>query len=219
MTDKESLRAAVRASRSAMSSAERTAARQAIREVVLRRCRDLALPAGARVAAYQPLRTEPGSVELLAALHSAGYQVVVPHTLPDRDLDWLPWPRPASGSHPSASPILSELPDGPGNPPASPLRPPVQTPSDALGVAAIGTAALLLVPALAVDRQGRRLGRGGGSYDRALARVPPGTVVAALVFADELVERVPTDPWDRPVTAAVSPHGWLDLTRTGRRNT
>lgn len=203
-----------------MSPAERTAARRAIREVVLRRCRDLALPPGARVAAYQPLRTEPGSVELLEALHSAGYHVVVPHVLPDRDLDWLPWPRPAIGSHPTASPLPSELPDDPArNSAAGPLRPSVQAPSDALGVAAIGTAALLLVPAFAVDRQGRRLGRGGGSYDRALGRVPAGTVVAALVFADELVERVPIDPWDRPVTAAVSPQGWLDLTGTGRRNT
>ncbi len=243
-----------------MSPAERTAARRAILEVVLRRCRELALPPGARVAAYQPLPTEPGSVELLEALHSAGYQVLVPHTLPDRDLDWLPWPRPAAASAPaetrpsgeptggSAEPTGgsgeltggyaelastsgeptggSELTGAPGEragapvSPAGPLRPPTRGPSDdALGVAAIGTAALLLVPAFAVDRQGHRLGRGGGSYDRALARVPAGTVVAALVFETELVERVPTDPWDRSVTAAVRPSGWLEFTESGRRNT
>jgi 5-formyltetrahydrofolate cyclo-ligase len=88
-----------------------------------------------------------------------------------------------------------------------------------LGPAAIGTAGLVLVPAFAVDRSGRRLGRGGGSYDRALARVPAGTTVAALIFADELIERVPTEVWDQPVTAVVTPAGWFELGETGRRNT
>ena len=85
--------------------------------------------------------------------------------------------------------------------------------------AAIATAQLVLVPAFAVDRTGGRLGRGGGSYDRALARVPAGTIIAALIFAEELIERVPTDAWDRPVTAVVSPTGWIDLAGTGRGNT
>ncbi|MFL6163260.1 MAG: 5-formyltetrahydrofolate cyclo-ligase [Jatrophihabitantaceae bacterium] len=189
MSDKDSLRASVRAARSAMPAEERETARQAIRRAVLRQCRELPLPAGSRIAAYEPLRTEPGSVELLRDLRAAGYQVIVPRTLPDRDLDWLPWTEPAA------------------------------TPAQSLGRDAIGTAALVLVPAFAVDLAGRRLGRGGGSYDRALARVPAGTVTAALIFAGELVERVPTAAWDQPVTAVVNPTGWLDLTRTGRRNT
>jgi 5-formyltetrahydrofolate cyclo-ligase len=186
----------------------RDAARLAIRRAVLQRCRDLGLPAGARVAAYQPLRTEPGSDELLAELHVAGYQVIVPYLLPDRDLDWLPWrpDRPADGT------ATDQIADAPAEAHGA------STPAEALGPAAIGTAALVLVPALAVDRAGHRLGRGGGSYDRALGRVPAGTVVAALLFPGELVDRVPTDPWDRPVTALVSPAGWLELTGTGRGN-
>jgi 5-formyltetrahydrofolate cyclo-ligase len=172
-----------------MPAEEREAARQAIRRAVLARCQELRLPPGTRVAAYEPLRTEPGSAELLADLHAAGFQVIVPLTLPDRDLDWLSWPAEAETSH----------------------RP--------LGPAAIGTAGLVLVPAFAVDLAGRRLGRGGGSYDRALARVPAGTPVAALIFAGELLEQVPTEAWDQPVTAVVSPAGWLDLAETGRRNT
>ena len=75
-----------------MPAADRDAARRAIRHAVLERCRQLRLPPGTRIACYEPLRTEPGSVELLDELHSAGYQVIVPFTLPDRDLDWLPWP-------------------------------------------------------------------------------------------------------------------------------
>ena len=52
-----------------------------------------------------------------------------------------------------------------------------------------------------------RLGRGGGSYDRALGRVPVGTFVCTLLYGDEIVDRVPADVHDRPVTAAVTPDG------------
>lgn len=186
MTTKDSLRAQLKAARSSLSEAQRAAARHAICRVVLSRCTELGLPAGTVVACYQPLRTEPGSAELLAALHAAGYQVLVPHTLPDRDLDWLAWP-------------------------AGDERP--------LGVDAIAGARLLLVPAYAVDGEGNRLGRGGGSYDRALARVPASTPVAALLFSGELLSHIPTDPWDRPVTAAVTPTGWHELASAGRGNT
>ncbi len=69
----------------------------------------------------------------------------------------------------------------------------------------IDAAALLFVPALAIDRAGFRLGRGGGSYDRVLARLRPGVATVALLFDGELIETVPTDPWDRPVTEALMP--------------
>ena len=202
-----------------MPAHERDAARRAIRQTVLRQVEQLRLPAGARIAAYQPLRTEPGSVELLAELHAAGYQVIVPLTLPDRDLDWLPWrprmtePWRPDGTEPRRPGTTEPSPDATG-----PIAGATGPTAGALGPAAVATARLVLVPAFAVDRAGHRLGRGGGSYDRALARVPAGTVVAALVFAGELIDRVPTDPWDRAVSAAVSPDGWLDLPATGRGN-
>jgi 5-formyltetrahydrofolate cyclo-ligase len=80
-----------------------------------------------------------------------------------------------------------------------------------LGVAAIGTADALLVPALAVASDGARLGRGGGSYDRALPRRRAGAPVVALLFAGELVASLPRDPWDVAVTAVVTPAGWAEL--------
>jgi 5-formyltetrahydrofolate cyclo-ligase len=76
----------------------------------------------------------------------------------------------------------------------------------------VATADVVLVPALAVDRTGMRLGRGGGSYDRALGHVPVGTFVCALLYDGELLDRVPHDDHDRPVTAAVTPSG---LSRLG----
>jgi 5-formyltetrahydrofolate cyclo-ligase len=78
-------------------------------------------------------------------------------------------------------------------------------PGGRLGVDAIAEAELIIVPAVAVDRRGVRLGRGGGSYDRALARVPAGTPVIALLYDGELVHTLPAQPHDRRVTAVVTP--------------
>ena len=52
------------------------------------------------------------------------------------------------------------------------------------------------------------------TYDRALTRVPQQVPVAALLFADELAPGpLPRDPWDRAVTAVVTPRGWQDVGR------
>ena len=76
-----------------------------------------------------------------------------------------------------------------------------------LGVDAVATADLVLVPGLAVSPAGERLGRGGGSYDRALGRVPVGTPVWVLLYDDEVGLDVPAEPHDRTVTGAVTPSG------------
>lgn len=95
------------------------------------------------------------------------------------------------------------------------LRP---TRSDALGtlgVHAVATVDLVIVPALAVDTAGRRLGQGGGSYDRALGRVPARVPVLAVVHDDELfdaaVSPLPTLPHDLLVQAVATPSRWLWL--------
>jgi 5-formyltetrahydrofolate cyclo-ligase len=76
----------------------------------------------------------------------------------------------------------------------------------ALGVDAVGTCDLVVVPALAVDRLGTRLGRGGGSYDRALARVPAHVLTVALLHDDgEVVDALPCDRHDVPVRAFTTP--------------
>jgi 5-formyltetrahydrofolate cyclo-ligase len=191
--DKPGLRATISAARARLTEAEREQARERVRQHVLAWCAATELPAGSLVAGYLPLRTEPGSLQLLADLDQAGYRVIVPLTLPDRDLDWLAW----TGDQP------------PGG----------DRPDEPLGLLAISRAALVLVPAFAADRHGHRLGRGGGSYDRALGRIRPDTMVAALLYQDELIDEVPSDAWDRPVAAAVTPAGWIELTPSGRRNT
>jgi 5-formyltetrahydrofolate cyclo-ligase len=68
---------------------------------------------------------------------------------------------------------------------------------------------MVVVPAVAVDARGVRLGRGGGSYDRALARVAPDTLVVALLHDGEVVEELPYEPHDRRVDAVITPSGGL----------
>jgi len=75
----------------------------------------------------------------------------------------------------------------------------------AVGVDAIADCDLILVPAVAVDRTGVRLGRGGGSYDRALSRAAGLTI--ALLYDDELVDRLPCERHDRAVDAVATPRG------------
>jgi 5-formyltetrahydrofolate cyclo-ligase len=85
-----------------------------------------------------------------------------------------------------------------------------------LGATAVGTADVVVVPALAVARNGIRLGRGGGYYDRALRHARPDAVLVALLFDDEFVDELPTEPHDRPVTAVVTPSGgWQALPAAG----
>ncbi|HEY3926498.1 MAG TPA: 5-formyltetrahydrofolate cyclo-ligase [Acidothermaceae bacterium] len=76
-----------------------------------------------------------------------------------------------------------------------------------LGLDAITDAEVILVPALAVDLSGHRLGRGGGSYDRALTRVQPGQTVLAVVHDHEVLDSVPFESHDRIVDGALTPSG------------
>jgi 5-formyltetrahydrofolate cyclo-ligase len=79
-----------------------------------------------------------------------------------------------------------------------------------LGPAAIAAAFVILAPALAVDHSGTRLGQGGGSYDRGLARRRPDAVLVAIVNDEEYgVWPLPRDAHDVPMTAVITPGGGL----------
>ena len=116
-----------------------------------------------------------------------------PFCSPDGDLDWAVF----TGS---LAPGPRGLPNRPDHGSAS---------------TAIRSADLVLVPALAVDHAGHRMGRGGGSYDRALARLPltqRRPMVVALLHDGELLDEVPAEPHDRPVHAVITPTWGLILT-------
>jgi len=185
---KAELRARVLARRSALPADRRAAAARLIRDAVLDAPQ---VQMAGTVAAYYSIGTEPDTRGLVYALWKRGSYVLLPVLRPDGDLDWASYEGPDS------------LVPGPRG-----LRQPAEPPR---GVDAVARADAVLVPALAVDPAGRRLGRGGGSYDRALARVGPLIPLIALLYDDELVEHVPAAPHDIPVRAAVTPRAGITL--------
>ncbi|MFI4854173.1 MAG: 5-formyltetrahydrofolate cyclo-ligase [Phycisphaerales bacterium JB065] len=68
----------------------------------------------------------------------------------------------------------------------------------------------VLVPGLAFDRSGARLGRGAGFYDRYLEAIGSQTRVIGVCFEAQVVERVPTEAHDRCVDALVTERGWIE---------
>jgi len=186
---KAELRAQVLARRSALPADQRSAAATLIRDAVLA---EPQVQMAGTIAVYYSIGSEPGTHGLVFALHKRGSYVLLPVLRPDGDLDWASYEGPDS-MVPGPRGLLE-----PGEPPR--------------GVDAVARADAVLVPALAVDGAGRRLGRGGGSYDRALARVGSLVPLIALVYDDELVERVPTEGHDIPVRATASPRAGLAFT-------
>ena len=183
--DKASLRRRLVAARTALSDAERAAAGRLIRASVLEMPE---VSAAGTVAAYYSIGTEPDTHGLIFALWKRGSCVVLPVLLPDGDLDWASYEGPDSLA-PGPRGMLQ---------PVEPVR----------GPGTVARADVVLVPALAVDLSGKRLGRGGGSYDRALARVGGQVPTIALLYDAELLDHVPAEPHDRPVRAVVRPsHG------------
>lgn len=144
------------------------------------------------VAAYWPLGTEPDTRPLIEALVGRGVEVLLPVLLPDRDLDWARFRGdPAELAEAGAGTLAPR--------------------GGTLGTTAVLRAQLLVVPALAVTPMGVRLGRGGGSYDRVLARISTGAArgvavpwCCALLYEGELgtLESAAVQPHDRAVDAA-----------------
>jgi 5-formyltetrahydrofolate cyclo-ligase len=146
------------------------------------------------VAAYVSVGSEPGTRALLDALRARGVRVLLPALLPNNDLDWGEYAGPGS---------LARVQHG--------GKMALFEPSGArLGADAVTAADVVLLPGLAVDARGMRLGRGGGSYDRVLARLEragahPRLVV--LLYDTEVVAQVPAEAHDKPVHAVVTPSG------------
>jgi 5-formyltetrahydrofolate cyclo-ligase len=180
--DKHALRAAARAGRSGRTSDQLAAAGAALaaRVEALPAVRDADV-----VSAYLSAGSEPPTAPLLERWRARGLPVLLPVVLDDLDLDWA-------------------LDDGRRRPGA--LRR-IEEPAGArLGREAIARADVLVVPALAVDTGGHRLGQGGGSFDRALTRARPDALVVALLHDDEVpAGSLPVEPHDRPVDVVVTP--------------
>ncbi|MFD5282201.1 5-formyltetrahydrofolate cyclo-ligase [Streptomyces rubrogriseus] len=159
--------------------------------------RALGLPevAGAHaVAAYVSVGAEPGTLALLDGLRARGVRVLLPALLPDNDLDW--------GEYTGEGSVARVRHGG---------RMELFEPAgERLGPEAVTRADVVLLPGVAVDGRGLRLGRGGGSYDRVLARLEAAgarPALLVLLYDREVVAHVPAEPHDRPVDAVVTPSG------------
>jgi 5-formyltetrahydrofolate cyclo-ligase len=148
------------------------------------------------ICCFVPTGEEPGSAAMLDALRAAGHEVLLPVVPAGRGggpgqrgpMNWAPY-RGAGSLDKGPYGLLQ--PSGPG-----------------WGPAAVATAGLVLVPALAVDHRGVRLGRGAGWYDRTLPLARPGTPLVALVRDGELVPALPMERHDVLMTGVLTPqHG------------
>ena len=178
---KYALRQQVLASRAALQAAALQAAGQAITRslLALAEVREAAV-----VAAYAALPGELPTAPLIDALHQSGVTVLLPVLAGDRTLSWR--------VHPLAGVLV---------PGALGTREP---PAGAAGLP-LSAANAVVLPGLCYDRRGNRLGRGGGSYDRALQDLLPATVTIGIALDGDVVEEVPVDSHDRPVQIVVTP--------------
>ena len=144
---------------------------------------------GGTVCAYVPVGAEPGSIALLDVLLRRADRVLLPvaRTTTGDDAVALRWGEYRPGQLVTARFGLLE-PRGPWLP-----------------ATAVAEAAVVLVPALAVDRAGARLGRGRGFYDRTLVLRDPQARLIAVVRDEELLDEVPHEPHDVPMTHALTP--------------
>lgn len=151
-----------------------------------------------RIACHLSMGTEPGTGPLITGLLQRGVEVIVPVTRAvEERLDWVVFD-PAAPLH------------------LSPIGVPEPEHGPHLGSDALEDAGLVIVPALAVDHGGRRLGRGAGYYDRALKSVA--APVCAVVHAVELLESVPHEPHDVSVQMAVTETGLFRVSPGGTRD-
>lgn len=132
------------------------------------------------LASYHSYASEPDTSELNQSLIKSGKTLLLPRLLPDNDLAWIIW----SGKDEDLE-----------------LNGKVKSPK---GETFTGEIDVVIVPALHVDQEGNRLGQGGGSYDRALAKLTSWKV--ALVYSGEITsQRLPVESFDCKVDAAATP--------------
>lgn len=166
------------------------------------------------IMAYVALEEEPDPWPLVRAAWAAGKQVVMPRVDPPfeepripriHDRRILPF-------------VLEEqLLDDPAEHPG--LRVDVFgifEPKSTSAEIPVGEIGLILVPCLAYDRCGRRMGKGGGFYDRFLAREDMTAVSCGLAFSEQVFGRLPNCPHDRSVDILVTETGIMDFRKARR---
>ncbi|MDQ4213807.1 5-formyltetrahydrofolate cyclo-ligase [Microbacterium capsulatum] len=179
---KRALRADLRERRALLSDQQRAAAEAGITA----RLDELIAARGARsVSCFLSTTTEPGTRAFIRAAVARGIRVLLPITRADGLLDWA-----VADGDDEVNIGLHGLPEPTG---------------EILNPMALDEVDLLIVPAAAVDRSGMRMGWGRGYFDRTLGSMQKCPPVYAVVFDSEILDEVPRDVHDQPVTGAVTP--------------
>jgi 5-formyltetrahydrofolate cyclo-ligase len=144
----------------------------------------------ATVTAYASVGEEPGTRVALDRLHARGIRILLPIVLPDLDLDWAEY-------------TPDEWEEG-----RMGLVHPTSPPS---GVEAIREADIVFCPGVAGNARGHRLGRGGGCYDRALARTRPGSTRCLVIYDEDVVDEIPVDDHDQRVDVIITPTRVIEI--------
>jgi len=174
---KLALRNALRARRARLTRADYA-------EAIARFADDLALAPGSVVAGYFPLRDEADPRALMAALSERGHPLALPCVTAGQPLTFRAW---KMGDPMHANPRAFNI--------AEPLA---TAPAVAPGA--------VLVPMLAFDSDGHRLGYGGGYYDRTLAGLPNARAIG-IAYAGQEVPSLPREPHDHPLDMIVTETG------------
>ena len=186
---KLALRRTIKAQREARTLAERESASRSIAAVGLELPR---LRRAECVTLYASLPDEPGTDQLREGLRELQIRVLLPVIAGDRALNWAE----DAGGPGTAGPLGLTEPDGPRSGPAE-----------------LGKAQVVIVPALAVDTIGTRLGRGRGYYDAALTHAHPDALILALVHDGEVLDAsttpIPREPHDVAVHGVITPTRWI----------
>lgn len=180
LPDKPALRRHLRAARARFAAAlpDLAAAQAAIHA----RLRGLLREEGP-FAGYAAHRGEPDVLPFLFEAWHAGHRIALPHVDAGGAMSFAAWsPDAVLGAHASGLPQPPE-------------------PGDV-------TPRVLLVPLVGFDRAGRRLGQGGGFYDRWLAAYPDARRIGVAWSVQE-VEALPVEPWDMPLDAIVTEREWI----------
>ncbi|MEJ0026907.1 MAG: 5-formyltetrahydrofolate cyclo-ligase [Rhizomicrobium sp.] len=158
-------------------------------ETIARFAGDIAVAPGAVVAGYFPFRDEADPRALMAALAAKGHRLALPSVEPGRPLTFRAW-KMGDAMHASAFGIPEPLPSAPEAVPD-----------------------LVLVPLLAFDTTGHRLGYGGGFYDRTLAALKDVTAIG-VAYAGQEVAALPREAHDHPLDAVITENGLRRFHRT-----
>lgn len=133
------------------------------------------------IGSYISYEFEPETSDLNKTLIDSGKNLFLPRVLKNNDLEWVAW----DGSQEK----LKKLGKG-----FEPIGEAIAEPN----------LEVIIVPSLHIDRTGNRLGQGGGSYDRALAK-SNAWKIALLHYGELTSEILPVEPHDQKVSAAATP--------------